>query len=326
MKKIRWGILATGNIARKFTMGLQQLPGAIIQAVGSRTLASAVAFAHEFDIADFHGSYEELVANPEIDVIYVATPHTYHKACVSLCLEAGKHVLCEKPIATNSEESIAMIQLAREKNLFLMEAMWTRFLPSIVQLRNWLNEGLIGDVRFLQADFGFYADFEPKNRKFNPQLAGGALLDLGIYPISLAYMVFGKSPVQTSSFAHLGRTNVDELSAYMFGYENGAVAQLSSTFSTNTPRIAHIMGTKGSIRLPLFWKAQEIIVQMNDEAEKSYKFPFASTGLQFQAKEVMDCIRTGKTESQIMSLDESQAIMKMMDSFRSEWGMKYPWE
>ena len=326
METYRWGILAPGRIARKFAIGLQELPRAEIHAVASRNTSRAQSFSEEFDIPKRYDNYESLAKDPEIDIIYVANPHPYHKDSVLLCLDYGKAVLCEKPLGTNASEVETMLVRAREKQVFLMEAMWMRFLPAIVQVRKWLSEGLIGEVRFLMADFGFYGEFDPKNRKFNPDLAGGALLDIGIYPISLAYMIFGTEPTKVQSTAHIGQTGVDEHSAYTFTYKNGAIAQLSATYQTESPKEAHIMGTKGVIRLPLFWKAQEASVQLHGASRKHYDFSYPATGLQFQARCVMDCISDAKTECEIMPLEETLSITRLMDKMRAEWKMKYPWE
>ncbi|MDX2250419.1 MAG: Gfo/Idh/MocA family oxidoreductase [Bacteroidia bacterium] len=326
MDKIRWGILATGKIAHKFAQGLQLLPGAVIQAIGSRSAESAKNFADTYRIPNIHTSYESLAADPEVDVIYVATPHPGHKEHSLLCLENGKHVLCEKPFAVNAREAQIMVAKAREKNLFLMEAMWTRFMPANVELRKILQDQVIGEVRMLTADFGFASQFDALSRIYNPDLAGGALLDVGIYPISFAYMVFGQEPVHLSSTASICSTGVDDQSAYLFGYANGALARLSSSVATETSREAVIHGAKGFIRVPLFWKASEIYLQVEGKEGVTYKFPYPGTGLQFQAKEVMDCIREGKTESTIMPLDETLRIMHCLDRIRAQWGMKYPME
>ena len=326
MKTYRWGILATGNIAKKFATGLSTLPNAVIQSVGSRSQASAEAFGDTFSIPNRHGSYEALASDPEVDIIYVATPHPGHHQAVLLCLAHGKHVLCEKPIAINSNQTKEMIEKARSQHLFLMEAMWMRFLPVMVQVRTWLKEGLIGTVYQLSADFGFKAEWDPLNRKFNPELAGGALLDLGIYPISLAYMIFQDEPIHVSSTAMIGKTGVDNQSCYLLGYKNGAIAQLSTSFMAQTTMTAHIMGDKGMISIPIFWKAKEATVTLNGEEPRRYEFPYESTGLQCQATYVMECLEKGQTESEIMPWAETLRIMQLMDDMRAEWGVKYPGE
>ena len=324
---IRWGILATGNIAHKFALGLQTLPDATLQAVGSRSQASADAFGDTFDIPHRHASYEALVADPEVDIIYVATPHPGHHAEVLRCLEAGKHVLCEKPLALNQRQAAEMFALAEAKGLFLMEAMWTRFLPAWQQVQRWLAEGAIGEVQLLLADFCFRAgDWDPRNRKFAPELGGGALLDIGIYPIATAYLVLGQEPTQVHSVMTPFATGVDVQSAYVFHYENGAIAQLSSSFTTEGPREAIINGTAGRIRVPLFWRATEAILERPDAEPIVFDGSYPASGLQFQATAVMEALRQGWREHPLMPAAESLRILGMMDRLRASWGLRYPGE
>lgn len=326
MEKIRWGILATGKIAGKFAAGMQTVEHAKLQAVGSRSEDKAKAFAQQYGIAKVHTTYEALANDPEVDIIYIATPHPYHHANALMCLEAGKAVLCEKPIAINQQQTTEMIAKAREKKVFLMEAMWTRFLPVWVQIKAWLDEGKIGEIKQLHADFAFKAPWDPKNRVLNPELAGGAMLDVGIYPLALAYYVFGEEPVHASTTAHIGSTGVDEQSAYLLGYANGAFANLSAGVQVNSSRQAIIVGTEGRIVIPLFWKSSEVRIEYEDGREEYYPFPYESSGLQYQAVHAMQCLREGKTESPIMPWSESLRLMKLMDRFRAEWGLKYPEE
>jgi predicted dehydrogenase len=207
--KTHWGIIGTGKIAKEFATGLAVLPEAELVAVGSRTAESANRFANMFGVPHRHASYEALVNDSNVDVVYVATPHSLHKENSLLCLQAGKAVLCEKPFTINAAEAETVIRLAREKKLFLMEAMWTRFIPLVVKVRQLLADRVIGDVQMLVADLGFLVDFDPLHRLFAPQLGGGALLDLGVYPVSLASMIFGP-PSRITGMAQLGKTGVDE--------------------------------------------------------------------------------------------------------------------
>lgn len=326
MEKIKWGILGTGKIAKKFAQGLATLSDAELYAVGSRSITTANAFADEYQVSNAHASYEALAQNPEVEVIYVATPHPYHVANATMCLEAGKAVLCEKPLTVNAYETQQMINSAKKHNLFLMEAMWTRFMPAIVAIRKMLLEGKIGKVTKLIADFSFNAPFAPEKRTYNPHLGGGALLDIGIYPISFAYMIFGRTPIHASSFAHIGETGVDYQSSYLFGYDRGEIASLNASFSSDFKKDAYIIGTEGMIHIPLFWKADSFTLYKHEQDSQTFHFPYEATGLQFQAVEVMKCLREGKKESDIMSLNESLRIMQMMDRMREEWGLKYPME
>ena len=322
-KTIGWGILGPGSVAALFARDTEALSGTKLAAIGSRSPDRAMAFAGRFKAERSYGSYEELVGDPAVDVVYVATPHPFHKEHVLLCLEHGKAVLCEKPMAVNEQEVREMVSCARGKDLFLMEAMWTRFLPVMKDVRDWLPDGRIGDVRLLTASFAFRVPWVPEGRMLNPRLAGGALLDVGVYVTALASMVFGGPPSGIEAAAHLGETAVDEQTAMIFRYEKGALALLSCAVRTDTCSEARIYGTEGSIRIPEFWKAASATL------ETPGKEPVRSagdSGYQYEALEVMSCLRAGKKESRLMPLDESLAIMRTLDEVRVLIGLTYPME
>lgn len=324
--KIRWGILGTGNIAHQFATGLRSVPDAQLAAVGSRAQATADAFGDEFGIPHRHPTYAALAADPEVDAVYISTPHTFHKANTLLCLGAGKAVLCEKPFAINAQEAAEMIREARASRLFLMEAMWTRFFPIMRRVRTLLAQGDIGEPRMLTADFGYRTEYHPSHRLFDPMLGGGALLDVGIYPLALASMIFGK-PEHVASSADLGRTGVDEQSAYLLRYKDGQLALLSSASRTETPQEAVINGTKGRITIHRrWWKPSRMTVHVHGQDEKVVDLPYEGNGYNYEAMAVGECLRAGKLEHDIMPLDESLAIMETMDTIRAQWGLKYPME
>jgi predicted dehydrogenase len=324
--KIRWGILSTGHIAQKFARGLAALPHADLIAVGSRAQKTADVFGSAFDIPHRHPSYEALAEDPDVDVIYVATPHTLHHENTLLCLNAGKAVLCEKPFAINAQEAEAMITLAREKGLFLMEAMWSRFLPLLVKVRQLVNDGVLGEVRMLNADFGFRASVEPQGRLFDPELGGGALLDVGVYPISLASMLLG-SPARVKSMAHLGEADVDEQNAILLGYEKGQLAMLWSAVRTTTHHEASIFGTEARLRMHApWWRGEALTLSRQGQEDEGMALPFEANGYNYEAAEVMTCLREGKLESDVMPLDETWEIMKTLDTIREQWGLTYPTE
>ncbi len=326
MDRIRWGILGTGNIARKFATGLTALDNADLVAVGSRSRAAADAFADQFAIPNRHPSYGDLAADPEVDAIYIATPHSLHEDNMLLCLQAGKAVLCEKPFTINADEAQAAITAARSKRLFLMEAMWTRYLPIMVELRRLIADGAIGEVRMVAADFGYRAGFRPESRTFDPALGGGALLDVGVYPISLASMLLG-TPDRIASLAELGQTGIDEQSAMVLGYPGGQMAVLYTAVRTTTPQDATIMGTDGFIRIPSqWWVPKTMTLHAAGKAPQVIDMPFVGNGYNYEAAEVHACLAAGKTESEAMPLDETLAIMQTMDRIRAQWGMKYPME
>ena len=340
MQTVRWGILSTGYIANMFAEGLTAVEDAELVAVGSRTQANAETFGAKWNVPHRHASYEALANDPDVDVIYVATPHPFHHRDTLLCLDAGKHVLVEKPFALNAREAQDMIERARARDLFLMEAMWTRFIPAMVQVRQWIAAGEIGDVQLVRANLSFMTEFNPKSRLFAPELAGGALLDVGIYPISFAYMVLG-SPKTVSSTAALGPTGTDDRSAYLFGYDGGKTAQLSSAVQLAVPVEADIIGTQGYIKLHQSWINPRVItlakpVAVGVEARLIFEgnlydtqtvhVPTTGNGYNYEALEVAACLRAGQQESAILPLDESLDIMRTLDTLRGQWGLVYPGE
>lgn len=324
MDKIRWGILAPGRIANKMADALKSLPDAELAAVGSRRIDSAREFAEKHGFARAHGSYEDLAADPGVDVVYVANPHPFHRDASILCMEAKKAVLCEKPFAVNARQASEMIKAARENSVLLMEAMWTRFLPAIQKLRQLVADHAVGTTRMLQADFGFRAERDPEGRLFALHLAGGGLLDVGVYPISLDSFLFG-TPSRIASLADIGPTGVDEQSAVILGHDNGPLSVLVSAVRTTTLHEAVVIGTEGKIRVPSFWTASRLTVVRGSD-EETIEMPLEGNGFEYQAREAMRLVREGLTECPDMPLDESLSIMKTMDRVRDQWGLQYPFE
>jgi len=324
--KIRWGIISTGFIARQFAKGLTVLPEAELVAVGSRTAETANQFGDEFDVLHRHASYEALANDSDVDVVYIGSPHPMHKENSLLCLEAGKAVLCEKPFTMNAAEAEAVVNVAREKELFLMEAMWNRFNPSLVKARQWLANGVIGELQMLTASLGFRTEFDPQHRLFNPELGGGALLDVGVYPISLASMLFGP-PSRITGMAQMGQTGVDEQLGVILGYEEGQLATLYASFRTEPPSEAILMGAMGRIRIhPPIYRPTRLTLSAAGQEDETIDLALEGNGYNYQAAEVMACLRAGKLESEIMPLDESVSIMRIMDEIRDQWGLTYPME
>lgn len=326
MGKIRWGILATGGIARKFAEDLKHVPDAEAVAVGSRSRESAEAFAKEFGIPKAYGSYEELARDPDVDIVYVASLHPGHKEHALLCLREGKAVLNEKPFTVNAAETEELIRTARSLGLFLMEAMWTRYLPAIRKVREWIREGRIGEVRSMNANFGYDGIRDVEGRLLNPHKAGGALLDVGIYPVSFASMIFGRQPEQIASRAFIGETGVDEHNAMLFAYPEGRHATLQSAVQLQLNNFCDIFGTKGRIHIPNFWMARSATLETNDGEKEHYAYDGERFGYAFEAEEAGRCLKEGLTESPDMPLDETLAIMRTMDEIRRQWGLRYPFE
>jgi dihydrodiol dehydrogenase / D-xylose 1-dehydrogenase (NADP) len=326
MNSINWGILGCGNIAVSFARDLAVLRDARLLGVASKSKERAENLGKSFGVERRYYSYSELASDPDIDAIYVATRHHDHLSAASLCIENGKSVLVEKPFCVNAAEAEQLIALTRKRNVFLMEAMWTRFLPVIKAVKERIKKGDIGAVSMLFADFGFKAPYDPQSRVFNPELAGGALLDIGVYPISFASLIFEKQPDEISSDAIIGTTSVDEQSSYLFRYGDHALAILASTVRGISPRTAHIVGENGSFHIPQFWKARSASLIRGEKTVEVLEPAFQGSGYNYQAQEVIDCIRRGETESSIMPLGESLAIMHTMDRVRDQIGLKYPFE
>lgn len=328
MDKIRWGILGTGGIANTFAKGVSVLPDAELVAVGSRKQETADVFANKYNIPHRHASYEALAHDPDVDAIYVCTPHPMHKDAVMVSLKGGKAVLCEKPFTLNAAEALEMITYARQHNLFLMEAMWTRFLPVMGKVRELVAQGVIGDVRAVMADFGFRTDFNPSSRLLAPELGGGALLDVGVYVTSFASMVLGgKVAPRIVSLADLGQTGVDEQSAFILGYPQGRLAMLFCAVRTESPHEAIVMGENGRIKVHAqFYHSTRLTLSVRGKEDQVIDVPYEGNGFNYEIAEVMRCLRAGKLESDILPLDETLAIMQTLDAIRAPWGLKYPTE
>ena len=310
---MRWGILGTGGIARSFADDLRLTDSGVVVAVGSRSHASADRFADEFGIENRHGSYESLVADPEVDVIYVATPHPMHHDNAILALRAGKHVLVEKPFTMNAAQARAVIQVARERGLFAMEAMWTRFLPHVAVIRDWLARGLLGDVVTVTADHGQWFAEDAGFRLFAPELGGGALLDLGVYPVSFASRVLG-APSRVVSMSDPAFTGVDAQTSMLFGYDSGAQAVLTCTLRAKSPTRAAIVGTDARIEVEGdFYAPAAVTLRPRKGDPIRVESVHEGRGLRHQADEVARRLAAGDLESPLMPLDETISIMQTMD-------------
>ena len=322
-KTYNWGIIGPGKIARKFATAIQSLPNARFLAVASRDYNRAKEFSAQFDVERSYGSYQELVNDPDIDIIYIATPHSEHYDNAMLCLNNGKNVLCEKAFTSNAMQLEQLIVTARSKKLFLMEAIWTRFLPTIEKMLELIKSGVIGEIRMLHADFGFPAPYDKNSRIFNPQLAGGSLLDIGIYPLFLSLLVLGE-PKEIKALAYIGETGVDESMGMNLLYENGAIAVLSSTVRVKTTTRADIFGTKGNIGIKPRWMSQSSLeINPIEGLSEEFHFQNRSNGIDYEIEEAMKCLDSGLKESPRLSLDFSLSLMKIMDEIRKQTGVYY---
>lgn len=328
MTETRWGILSTGGIARNFTEDVAQVPGARMHAVGSRTIEAAHRFAEAHGIPRAYGSWAELAADQEIDVVYVATPHSAHYEAALLCLEAGRAVLCEKPFTINLGQAQRLVTVARERGLFLMEAMWTYCNPVARRMVELIADGAIGAVRSVQADFGIVGPAEPTHRLRDPKQGGGALLDLGVYPISFAHLVLG-APAEISALATLTLDGVDESTGIVLGYDSGAVATLSCSMVASGPNNAVVSGTEGRIELPNgSFNPDHLVLHRfgHEPTEFRPATPTVGIGYGHEATEVMRCLAAGETESPLVPLDGSLAVMATLDAIRAKIGVRYPEE
>jgi predicted dehydrogenase len=323
-KVFNWGIIGLGKIAHRFADDLLLIPNARLHAVASSSTDRAREFAQKYKVPYAYGNYNDITKVPGLDAIYIASAHTSHCAHTLLCLKNNIPVLCEKPFAMNAVEVEQMIGLAMEKQTFLMEAMWTRFLPTTIKVLEMIQSGMIGEVLSLKADFGFQGTFNPDRRLFNADLGGGSLLDVGIYPVFLSLLLFGK-PDSIKAMATIGVTNVDENCGMLLSYGEEKMAMLYSSIITETPTEAYIFGEKGCIRINGRWhEATSVTVLLHDQEPKDYFFEFHSTGYRYEAEEVMRCVGAGKLESDILPLQFSRNLMELLDQIRLEAGIFYP--
>ena len=325
-QNIRWGILGCGRIARKFAADLKHVSDAELIAVGSRSRATAEEFVKDFPAKHVHDSYEALVQNSEVDIIYVASPHGLHHEHTLLCLEHKKAVLNEKAFAINSRQAKEMIDLAKKQNVFLMEALWTKFMPHYNLTMQMVRDGKLGNISSVLVNFGFIpADPVPK-RIYDPALGGGTLLDIGIYNVFIALSVLGRPDTIEASITP-ANTGVDEQCAILFKYKNGAMAQLFSTFTSNLPTEAYINGDKGRIHLTSrFYEPSATIAFYPGRIDTKEIIPFdkeAGFGYQYEARHAGECLRKGLTESPVMSFADTLLMMETLDRIRSVAGIHY---
>jgi predicted dehydrogenase len=326
MTPIRWGILGCGRIARKFASDLLLVSDARLMAVASRQQSTADAFAAEFPAPYRHNSYEALAENPEVDVIYIASPHAMHHEHTLMCLERKKAVLCEKALALNSRQVREMIDKARKEKVFLMEALWTKFLPQHQKVREMIASGTLGEIRSVLVNFGFIPQAPVPQRLLDPALGGGTMLDIGIYNVFITLSVLGR-PDEVEATMEPAKSGIDEQCAVLFKYKNGAMAQLFSSFSTNLATEADISGNKGRIHLThRFYEPGTTIEFFPGRFESKQIIPFhkeSGSGYQFETRHVGECLQKGLTESPIMTFADSLLLMETLDRVRAAAGIRY---
>ena len=325
---MKWGILATGTIAKKFASTVQQMrdSGEILMAVGSRREESARQFAEEYGIPKYYGSYEELAADPEVEAVYVATPNNFHYENCKMCLNAGKHVLCEKPFTTNADEARELYRLAEEKGLFIMEAFWIWFLPVYNCLQKVLEGEVIGQVRHIRCEYGFIAKGARKDRKFDSSLGGGALLDIGIYNLGFLHMITKAAPESFQSQVHINGYGTDDFSTIQLSYPGGCTAYCAQSIGMVMDRQAVMFGEKGTISFQDYQHAESFCVRLYDGQEYMVKVPFAINGFEYQIKETSRCVAEGRSASDKFTPEDSLTVLQLMDDIRKSWGMKFEYE
>ena len=318
------GILGAGGIARKMAYTINNMEGAELAAIGSRSVDKAKTFAAEFNIPKAYGSYEELVKDSSLDLIYVATPHSRHYEDCMLCLENGRNVLCEKPFTANAEQAEKVLAFAEKKGLFAGEAIWTRYLPMRFKLDEIINSGVIGEISSLSANLGY--SIAHVERLIKPELAGGALLDLGVYTINFALMAFGTDIEKITSDCVKNEYGVDSNNSVIIRYKDGKTALLHSNMNSNLDNRGIINGSKGRIEFININNCEGIEVYLNDGTVTKYETPAQITGFEYEAAASLKAISEGRTECDEMPHSEILRVMKIMDSLRNEWGIKYPFE
>ncbi len=327
-KRMRWAMLGTGKIANRFAAALNNIPErAELLAIGSRQQETADAFGDTYNIPRRYAGYENVVADPDVDIVYVGTPGVFHQRDVTMCLEAGKHVLCEKAFTINAKQAESLINLARRKNLFLMEAMWTRFFPIHARIRELLAKGVIGEVHGMNITFVAKPPFDPKNRFYDVNLGAGVLLDTGSYGVSWAYSLLGE-PEQVTGLAHFGESGADYRSALVMKHADGQLVTILSCQTAYDVKDAVVFGSEGKIEVHAPWyKPFAMTVHVKGKEPELIEMPLgAYNGYEYEACAVMDCILAGKTECEVMPLDETLSIVKTLDSVRKQWGFRYPFE
>lgn len=325
-RKIKWGILGAGSIAGAFAADFEWVKQGELYAVGSRTLESAQQFAAKFGIPKAYGSYTDLLSDAAVEAIYIATPHNFHFEQVMLCLRHNKHVLCEKPVTVNAFQLEQLVAEASKRKLFFMEAMWTSFLPAVLQAQQWVAEGKIGEVQLIQANFGMVGNQNAKGRLLNPDLAGGALLDIGIYPLTIIEL-FAQSELESiNARASFTETGVDESLVAQLNYKNGVKGQMASHLRAQLLNDAFIYGNKGYIQIPLFWMSKQAILHIKGVDDEVFSDASATMGYNWETDAVNRDILSGQIENATMPLERSLKMMRLLDAIRQQIDLRYPFE
>jgi predicted dehydrogenase len=325
MQSFNWGVIGPGNIANTFAKAIASSKKGKILAVASRSEERAINFANTYQIEKIYADYGQMLADPEIDIIYIATPHNFHYQQAKMCLEAGKHVLVEKPCTVNAKQMQILADLAQSKNLLLQEALWSRFMPCLSQLRQLLNEGIIGDIQYIQSEIGFAFQKQENSRLLKAELAGGSLLDLGIYSITVSQFLLQEHPDKVQAMGQLTDLNVDgHVFANMY-YASGRFAQFTCSMLSQTSNTMRIVGTEGYVNLPAcFWDTDSAAIYRDDKLIQSIDIPHPINGFEYQIEESMKCIEQNMQCSDVMSHRDSIGVLNVMDNIRKQIGVHFP--
>lgn len=336
---LRWGIIGCGSIANRLGTDVVRLEDHKLQAIASRDATKAASYAEKFGVpTQYTGpdAYSHVVNDPNVDIIYIATPHNFHKEQALMAIAAGKPVLCEKPFTVNTSEAEEVIAAARAAGTFLMEGVWSRCFPVWRKVMELLHYDEIGHARMMYSDFGYRAGtlgddnlltgYNPEGRLYNRNLIGGALMDVGIYPISIANMVFG-DPVDVKAVGMIGHSGVDENVGVVMAYEGGQIATATTSIQVTTPFTTTILGTSGRIEIESpWWRPKAFVIHRDGKDPERFSFEHEGEGFQFEAMEVADCLRNGRTESSVMPLSDTLSVMRTLDLVREQIGLVYPGE
>ncbi len=321
---MNWGVLGPGSIAQTFAEAISQSEHGKLTAVASRSVERGQAFAKTYNVPTVYTSYEDLVNDPNIDIIYIATPHSFHYPQAKLCLEAGKHVLLEKPSTINTQQIQILTKLAQQKNLFLQEAIWTRFMPCLAKVKEKIEQGVIGDIQYITSTIGFAFQHRKETRLYDPKLGGGALLDLGLYPIAVSQALLGEQPNVIQAMGRVGERQIDESTLVNMHYPSGRYSQFTCSATGHCPNTMTIVGSDGNIVLPaMFWDTDQAHIYDLNGLVETIDMPHQVNGFEYQIEESMRCIQAGKHFSDLMTHDESIGIIQIMDEVRQQIGLQF---
>ena len=322
---IKWGIIAPGGIANAFAKEVINTKDGILTAVYGRNEERTKEFAKNYNIENYYTNIDKFLNDSNIEAVYIATPHSHHMDFAKKCVLAKKHVLCEKAFSYNHETGKEVIELAKENNVFIMEALWTLFLPAVNKAKEWIEEGKIGKVKLITINFGFKSEYDLNSRLYNPELAGGALLDVGIYPILFSNYIVNNYPKEIKGSAEFTKSNVDESDIINFKYEDGALASLTCSIAIDTDNTAIVYGEKGKIEIPKFWMAKEAYLYTEENTDK-FIDEYEGAGYKYEIDEANNCIANNRLESKTASHNNTLELAKIMDEIRKQIGLVYPFE